>query len=117
NPAVKPDEMSAAQHRAEADREAETARREAGLYQPQAVQPAPFGDPLGKDYLYSVPVYNPTDSHLKEAEAHRAHAHRHDAAAQYLEKFEESECRKFPPATRAACPLLGPVAKMDDIPG
>ena len=117
NPAVKPEEMSAAQHRAEADREAETARHEAGMYKPQAAQPAPFGDPLGKDYLYSVPIYNPTESHLKEAEAHRAHARRHEAAAQYLESFEQSECRKFPPATRAACPLLGPVARIDDIPG
>ena len=117
NPSVKPDDTSAAAHRAEAQHESEVAAKETALYKPQAVQPSPFGDPLGKDYLYSVPLYNPTEGHLSEAEMHRAHARQHEAAARYLERFEEAECRDFPPSTRAACPLLGPVVRLEDIPG
>jgi hypothetical protein len=116
-PTVKPDEMSAAQHREEAARQATLARREGDLYRPEAARPAPFGDPLGKDYLYSPPQYNPTEGHLAEAEKHSLHARQHEAAASYLEKFEEAECRDFPPAARAACPLLGPVVRIDDIQG
>jgi hypothetical protein len=117
NPSVKPDEASVSGHRAEAQRENRTADNEAGMYKPQAAQPSPFGDPLGKDYLYSVPLYNPTEGHLHEAELHRAHARQHEAAAQFLERFEEAECRDFPPSTRAACPLLGPVVRLEDVPG
>jgi hypothetical protein len=117
NPSVKPDEASVAGHREEAHRESQTAAKEAAMYKPQAAQPSPFGDPLGKDYLYSVPLYNPTEGHLHEAELHRAHARQHEAAAQFLERFEEAECRQFPPSTRAACPLLGPVIRLEDISG
>jgi len=117
NPTVKPDEASAAGHRAEAEREAQAAAKEVQRFDPKAAQPSPFGDPLGKDYLYTVPIYNPTEGHLHEAEMHQAHARQHEAAAQFLERFEEAECRDFPPASRAACPLLGPVVRLDDIPG
>jgi hypothetical protein len=116
-PAVKPDEMSAARHREEAAREATIASREGNLYRPEAARPSPFGDPLGKDYLYSPPLYNPTEGHLAEAEKHSQHARQHEAAAAYLERFEEVECRDFPPGSRAACPLLGPVVRIDDVPG
>jgi hypothetical protein len=116
-PTVKPDEMSAARHREEAAREATLARREGELYRPEAARPSPFGDPLAKDYLYTVPLYNPTEGHVAEAEKHRQHARQHEASASYLERFEEVECRHFPPASRAACPLLGPVVRIDDIEG
>ena len=117
SPAVKADDMSAAQHHEQAEREAAAAQREAGRYDPSAGRPSPFGDPLGKDYLYAVTVYNPTEGHLAEAEKHRTHARQHERAAQFLERFEEAECADFPAATRAACPLLGPVVRIDDVDG
>src|SRR4051812_11114379 len=86
NPTVKPDEASAAGHRAEAQREAQAAANEVQRFNPKAAQPSPFGDPLGKDYLYTVPIYNPTEGHLHAAEMHRAHARQHEAAAQFLER-------------------------------
>jgi hypothetical protein len=116
-PDVRADDMSAAQHREAAAREAAAADREANRYQPSATRPSPFGDPLGKDYLYAVTVYNPTEGHLAEAEAHRAHARAHARAAEFLDRFEEAECADFPAATRAACPLLGPVVRIDDVDG
>jgi hypothetical protein len=109
--------MSAAQHREEAAREGAAADREANRYSPSATRPTPFGDPLGKDYLYAVTVYNPTEGHLAEAEKHREHAREHARAAEFLERFEEAECRDFPATTRAACPLLGPVVRIDDVEG
>jgi hypothetical protein len=45
------------------------------------------------------------------------HAQEHLAAAAYLEDFEEAECRDLPSATRSACPLIGSVAEIADVPG
>jgi hypothetical protein len=111
--AVKPDEMSADQHRQEAQRERRLAREERDQYRPEADRDTP-GD---KGDLFPQSVYNPTTSHFVQAQAHENHARQHEAAARYLQKFEEGECRKFPPSTRAACPLLGPVSALEDIPG
>jgi len=115
--AVKPDEMSAAQHHEEARRESAAAQSEVDQHRASGAQPRPFSDVSGGDYLYSVPVYNPTDVHLAAAESHRDHARQHERAARYLERYEEYECRDFPPSSRAACPFLGPVVQIDDIPG
>jgi hypothetical protein len=117
NQAVKPDEMSASQHHEEAKRESQAAKSEVGQYRADAARPRPFSDAAGGDYLYSVPVYNPTDVHMAQAEKHRDHARQHERAAQFLERYEEYECRDFPPASRAACPLLGPAVGVDDIDG
>jgi hypothetical protein len=114
---VKPDEMSAAQHREEAAREQEAARREASLYRPGAAQPSPFGAPMGADGTSGVPIYNPTEGHLAEADWHRRHAREHEKAAQALERSEDAACRALAPAARAACPFLGPVVRIDDIDG
>jgi hypothetical protein len=117
--AVKPDDMSAAEHRAEAARENEAARQHTKDYNPHATVPSPFRPAAGPpaDYPFPVEVYNPTDGNLVRADAHRAHARAHEKAAQALERFEDSECLNFPPSTRAACPLLGPVAHVDDVAG
>jgi hypothetical protein len=117
NQAVKPDEMSAAQHHDEAKRESVAAQNEVGQYRADAARPRPFSDAAGGDYLYSVPVYNPTDVHMAEAEKHRDHARQHERAARFLEQYEDHECRDFPPASRAACPLLGPVVGIADVDG
>jgi hypothetical protein len=116
---VKPDDMSVAQHRAEADKEEAAARAHATQYDPAATRAASFR-PLGPGEakpLYPISAYNPTETHLSDADRHHAHALEHQQAARLLERFEQKECRDFPPATRAACPLLGPVTTIDDIPG
>jgi len=118
--AVKPDDMSAAQHRAEAARENTAARQHVKDYDPHATVPSPFhtaGTGAPADYPFPVAVYNPTETNLARADEHRAHARAHEKAAEALERFEDSECLNFPPSTRAACPLLGPVAHVDDVAG
>ena len=116
--AVKPDDMGAAQHREEAARENEAARRHARDYDPKATVPSTFhqaGGPTSGDYAFPLSVYNPTDPQLRRADEHRAHARQHEKAAQQLERFEAAECVAFPPAARAACPLLRPVERVDDL--
>jgi hypothetical protein len=118
--AVKPDDMSAAEHRREAAAERAAAGEHARKYDPAAARPVPaasVGSDAQSSYLFPTTVYNPTDIHLAESDRHRAHARQHEKAAQALEHFEEVECRNFPPATRAACPLLAPVTRVDDIDG
>jgi hypothetical protein len=116
--AVKPDDMSAAQHRAEAARENEAARRRANDYHPHASVPSPFSPAAGvgpSEAVAPPAVYNPTEVELRRADTHRAHARQHERAAQELERFEAAECVGFPPAARAACPLLRPVARIEDL--
>ena len=117
---VKPDDMAAAQHREEAARENEAARQHARDYHPNAAVPSPFrttNTAGAGDYAFSTSVYNPTEANLRRAEQHRAHAREHEKAAEALERFEAAECFNFPPSTRAACPLLGPVSRIDDTAG
>jgi len=117
---VKPDDMSAAQHREEAAREDEAARQHAKDYDPKATVPTPFHPAAGTgttEYMFPLSVYNPTEVQLQHADAHRAHAKQHEKAAQALEHFEAAECVGFPPAARAACPLMRPVTRIDDIGG
>jgi hypothetical protein len=116
-PTVRPDEMSAAQHREEARREAQKAEEHERQYRPPPWNDAPVADGNGPIYNFAAPFYNPTEWHLQEAERLRAHAGQHRSAAKQLERFEDKECRQFPPASRAACPLLGPVTKIEEIPG
>jgi hypothetical protein len=114
-PNVKPTDMSAAEHRAEAQHQEKLARQDDAQYRPSAarvVALAPPGDATG--VAFPVEVYNPTEGFLAKADEHRAHAAEHERAAAALERFEEGECKAFPERTRAACPLLGPVTKIDD---
>ncbi len=118
--AVKPDEMGAAQHRAEAARENEAARQHVKDFDPHATAPAPArpaGGPMSGDYTFPLSVYNPTEVEVVRADEHRAHARQHEKAAQALERFEAAECVGFPPVARAACPLLRRVSRIDDIGG
>lgn len=101
NQAARPEDMTAAEHRAAAERESEAAARAAS--QPEK-------------YRYPRSVYAPSDEPLLEANQHLAHSQRHLAEAHALEAFEREECAGFPPRTRVACPLLSPVVAIDDIP-
>jgi hypothetical protein len=116
-PRVKPDDMSAADHREAARHERELAKQHAALYDPGAARVSPMAppSPLESGILFPASVYNPTEGHLREADKHREHAREHERAAAALEHFEEGACGEFPERTRAACPLLGPVTKIDDV--
>jgi hypothetical protein len=113
---VRPDEMSAEAHRREAAAERRRSDAEMALYDPG--RPIPPGSPSSSDRLYPELIYaptNPTSHHLYEAQRHSDHARAHEAAAAELEKFEETDCRDFPPKTRAACPVLGAM-RAEDLP-
>jgi hypothetical protein len=108
---VRPDDMSADSHRREASRLDDAARAELDAYRPNAVTGVDTSTPL----FYPMDIYNPTSYHLDEAARLAAHAREHESAAAELERFEQAECKDFPPATRAACPLLGPVVARKDV--
>ncbi|MBK7857840.1 MAG: hypothetical protein IPJ65_04275 [Archangiaceae bacterium] len=104
----RPEEMSAAEHRAEARVHQENARREAGQYNPGLTVQGPmaprrYGDPAGNESLFE---YNPTAKHLETADREMRRAADHLAAARSLEAFEAGACRDLAPAERSACPLL-----------
>jgi hypothetical protein len=116
-PGVKPDEMSASQHREAAQHERKLAQESADRYDPAAGRSSAMA-PAGSaetGVVFPTSVYNPTEGWLRDADKHREHARQHEHAAATLEKFEEAECREFPESTRAACPLLGPVTQIDDV--
>jgi hypothetical protein len=118
DPNVKPTDMSAAEHRAEAQHERQLAQQDADRYKPSAARVVPMStpaEPQAPGVAFPLTVYNPTEGYLREADKHRAHARQHERAAAALEKFEQGECRQFPERTRAACPLLGPVTKIEDV--
>jgi hypothetical protein len=116
-PRVQPEDMSAASHREQAANERKLAQESADRYDPAAARTNALAPPVPADGSVAFPssVYNPTEGNLRQADAHRAHARQHEAAALALEKYEAAECAQFPERTRAACPLLGPVTKIDDV--
>jgi hypothetical protein len=110
--AVNPDDASAAQHRAEASRERAAAAREMVLHPDvQKGEPGP-----GRPWE-SQAGPGDRDSASARAERRLAHAAAHEQAAEVLERFEAAECKDVPVRERAACPLLGPVREVTDIPG
>jgi hypothetical protein len=117
-PTVRPDETSVAGHRREASRENALADQHQTQFAPGHTLPSPYRDPITSepDLFYGPTIYNPTDAFLDAADKHRAHARQHEAAARKLEAFEEMQCKDFPPAARAACPLLGPALALENIP-
>jgi hypothetical protein len=116
--AVKPDSMSAEQHRQEANKEMTQAQTEVTRASLDAPPPPNLavsnGNPAG--YYYPIDAYNPAGEHLVRARALEEHARQHRDAATKLEAFAKDECGGFPPETRAACPMLGPVSQIADVP-
>jgi hypothetical protein len=118
--AVRPDQMSAEAHQQEAAKDREGARNETQQANSPALQPnlsiSGGSNPQGY-YAYPAEMYDPRGQHLARAEKLSKHAQEHEAAAASLQSFEQAECKDFPPAIRSACPLLGPVVELVDIPG
>src|SRR6266404_185843 len=79
-PSVKPDDMSAAEHRDAARHERELAQQNARPYDPGASRASPLAPPAApsNDVVFPASVYNPTEGYLREADKHRAHAREHE---------------------------------------
>ena len=117
---VRPDEMSAEAHRSESSRENASAAHDASQYDPHArVEHAVIHGAVGgvAEPVESVTTYNPTAFHLTDAARHAKHARQHEAAATELEHFEGAECGALSPRVRAACPMLAPIKRLQEIPG
>lgn len=136
DPAGEPraDGVVAERHRREAEAHSEAAEGHARQYDPRAGAPdydAYHGiDPMAPssgmwdddgnwndDFYWDMQQYNPSRRHALEAEEHQRRAREHLEMARELESFERRECRAFPPATRALCPLLGPIEAVEEIEG
>jgi hypothetical protein len=118
---VRPDEASAANHREEAAKERALADQHAARYDPKATRPGPLPeamatDSAGSSRQWSKARENPTEVELARADRLRAHAKAHEAAAAALERFESEACQGIPAVERSACPLLGPVASVENLP-
>jgi len=116
--AVKAPDYSAENYRQQAARESAASHKE--LAAANGAQAAPNLNANGgnnpQGYYFDTNVYNTRGQHLARACEPSQHAHQHEALAAKLESFEQTECNEFPPATPAACPLLGPVKTLTDIP-
>lgn len=127
--AVRPDQMSAAEHRQAAAREQVAARD----YERKVERPDPLPDPLTWQQPFEAPTgyqapFTPItpeirgmvqqdDWNERQANRLREEARQHKRAAATLETFEATACGGHPEAVRAACPLLGPLAQLEDVPG
>jgi hypothetical protein len=110
---VRPDDLSADEHRHEAAQERDAAAADKTRFDPNARAMSRF-------QVENLPVlneYNPTEKYLRSAAAHAAHAREHEAAATALEQFEDDACKPLTPAARAACPVLGPLSGIEEIDG
>ncbi len=116
---TEPDDMSAKEHREHAAHERSKADKHARKYNPKAQTteiPGPVGS-AGGIYDFPLHVYNPTEQHTDHAAHYRRLAAEHLAAAKALEAFEQGACHRFPPKTRSACPVRGPIVNYEEIPG
>ena len=117
---VRPDSLSAEEHRQAAGKELTQAHTETIKASVSPPLPPPRLAVTAEnpaDYAYPLDLYNPAEAHMMRARQLEAHAHQHEAAARKLEAFVENECKGLPPQTRAACPMLGPVSQIVDVPG
>ena len=116
------DAMSAEEHHEKAQHEEQLAQHDQALYEAKIHGRGPPHELMTSDLppsarVIPLPTETPAVDDLERAERHRAHARAHEADAAALEEFEDVECASVSPPERSACPLLGPVARLDDIPG
>ena len=114
---VRPDDMSASAHRERAQEEYAKADRDLMKYDPyaRAYERAGSQRIASGDATYAT--YNPTDFYRTDAQKKTKHAQEHLAAAAELERFTHQACKPFSPTVKTACPVLGPVASVEDIGG
>ena len=109
---VRPDDMSAEQHRAAASRHEAHAGQHEEEFDPDARDTRAT---TGAGFEFAEEIYNPTQSHANAAAREHAVAEQHLQAAAALEAYEAEECGSFPAATRATCPLLGQLERAEDV--
>ena len=113
---VKPDDMSAAAHRAEARDERRAAATEKRAYDPsqttEHVEILVDAAAAGGGAVVRTDS-NPTAAHLQNADEAMEHAKAHDKAARELENFEDKECAGIPSRDRFACPITGRVTRVE----
>ncbi len=97
------DEMTAAEHRNEAQIHTARAAEKRAKFDPG--ERRAIGKPQG-DAEWSARVYNPTQEHLDDADRDMRAAAEHLRAARKLEAFEDARCADIPKEQRGACPLL-----------
>ena len=114
---TQPDDMSAAEHRQAAAGDEASADEHESRYDPDSRATLGTSTAATSDVFYGLDSYNPTEAHLGEAQALRDQAEQHREAAAALERYEDEQCARFPPATRPSCPLLGQVASVEDVDG
>lgn len=117
--AVKAPDKSAEAYRQQAARESAASDKELAAANGVAAAPnlTASGGNNPQGYYFDANVYNTRGQHLARARELSEHARQHEALAANMEAFEETQCKQFPAATRAACPLLGPVKTLVDISG
>jgi hypothetical protein len=111
------EQRSAAEHRAEAQRQFAKAEK----YQARAE--ASLGRMVARVADTSwIGVVDENDSYfdsnrdaLEDAQRHFEHARDHQLAAEQLEEFEAAECHGVSAPVRAACPLAAPASDIVDI--
>ena len=111
-PGARPEDMSAAQHRRQADFESGTAEKHQGQYEAtrttrERCRGRIDAARVGVDF-YDIcwsSVTNPTESHLGEAEKYRRRAADHRAAAAALGETEERACSGVAPDDRDISPF------------
>jgi hypothetical protein len=121
---VNPDDATVEEHRRLAEAEDAKARGDLGAH--ARVEHTPEGDAArvsrgafdpGGELTYPEKTYDPSQYRVDEAQRHSAHALAHEQAAAELERFEDAECKMFPPKTGTMCPILGPAVGTVDIAG
>lgn len=101
-------EPTGEEHRAAAAKELSEAAREKAKFQPGSTVVAlePRGvfaaDPIGPR------VYNPSASHLAEADRKMEKAFAHLEAARKLDQYKDAACSGLSTAERTSCPLIAP---------
>ena len=123
---VRTDDMSAAEHRRAAARERATAREidrnamaaaDPIAWQQPTTAPSGFKFPTSPIDAEMAGVTQEDPASVRQADALREEARQHKRAAKTLERSERAACGSTPASARAACPVLGPLANLRDIPG
>ncbi len=98
------EDLTADEHEAEAEREEAAAEEDENLA-------------TRSGSMYSLDVYDPSDSRLALAAEHRDHAEAHRQQAEALRAFENAQCEEFPESARSACPFLLGLREIEHIDG
>jgi hypothetical protein len=105
-------QVTASEHRARAQQFTAESLAERDKFDASQTQKDMAGrTPFGVGYDNSIQPYNPTQTHLANADQLLRLAAQESEAARKLEEFENVACAAIPRPQRAACPLLASQVK------